>query len=62
VGRQIDGDERTEPGLDVGDEEDEPVEAALAGARLRRRFSVAARRRLRLDPDAAERTGYVFER
>jgi hypothetical protein len=28
--RQIDGDERTEAGLDVGEEEDEPVEAMLA--------------------------------
>jgi hypothetical protein len=62
VGRQIDRDERTESGLDVGDEEDEPVEAALAGARARRRFSAAACRRLRLDADTRERTGCVFER
>jgi hypothetical protein len=33
--RQIDGDERTEPGLDVGKEEGEPVEAARARARRR---------------------------
>src|SRR6185437_15739856 len=29
VGDQIDGDERTESGLDIGDEEVEPIERAL---------------------------------
>ena len=42
MGREVDGDEGTEPGLYVGDEEREPVERALAparraGRRLRRR-------------------------
>ena len=43
--RQIDRDERAEPGLHVGDEEDEPVEAAQAAARRVR----AARRRAPAD-------------
>ena len=33
LGRQVDRDERTETRLDVGEEEDEPVETAQAGAR-----------------------------
>ena len=35
--RQIDDDERAEAGLDIGDEEVEPVQPALGGARHRRR-------------------------
>jgi hypothetical protein len=32
---QVDGDERPEPGLDVGKEEGEPIEPAQARARVR---------------------------
>jgi hypothetical protein len=34
---QVDGDERPEPGLDVGKEEGEPIEPAQARARVRGR-------------------------
>jgi hypothetical protein len=63
VGRQVDGHERTEAGLNVGDEEDEPIETAPAAARARRGGGIGGARDRRLGfPEAAQRAGGVFER
>jgi len=54
---QIDRNERPEAGLHVGDEKDEPVEAAQAARRRRERrlaaLSLRARRRRGLGSDPA---------
>jgi len=43
--RQVDGDERTKAGLDVGDKENEPVQTAQAARRRRQRRFAATRLR-----------------
>jgi hypothetical protein len=64
MGRQIDGDERTESGLHVGDEEDEPVESAAAAARTRcrGRIGMAGGHRFGVGSETVKRAASVFER
>jgi hypothetical protein len=67
VSGEVDRDERTEPGLDIGEKKVEPVEAARARGRGRRgrgrRRQAARRRRRDIAPgEAAEPTAVEFQR
>jgi hypothetical protein len=65
VSGEIDRDERTEPGLDIGEKKVEPVEAARArrrGRRPRGGRRLLARQRDTASGEAAEPTAVEFQR
>jgi len=67
VSGEINGDERTEPGLDIGEKKVEPVEATRArrrsGRDRGRRGQAAPRRRRDIAPgEAVEPTAVEFQR